>query len=103
MPASLTTKKHRSSMRRTASSTEGTAYARSTGLPSSLGKSTADLKCKVPDSVKDDFLRLARACDMSESELLREVVLLRLYGRDFIERMQLKRIAMVAGMGPDEA
>jgi hypothetical protein len=85
----------------TSQGTEGVAFARSTGLPPSMGKATAELKCKVPDVVKDDFVRLAHSLGMSESELLREVVMLRLYGREAVARMQAHRLALVAGNGPE--
>jgi hypothetical protein len=75
--------------------------SRSTGLPASLGKATSELKSKVPDSVKDDFVRLARSLGLNESELLRDMVLVRLYGADRVERMHAQRIRMVAGIGPE--
>lgn len=76
-------------------------FSRSTGLPSSLGKASADLKCKVPDSVKDDFVREARKLGLNESEFLRDIVMLRLYGHEQVARMHAERLRMVAGIGHD--
>lgn len=98
----MATTSQRSHKAATDSSTVGT-FARSTGLPAWMGKATADLKCKVPDVVKEDFLRLSRELGMNESELLREYVVLRLYGREQVERMQLQRLALVAGSDPERA
>lgn len=73
------------------------AFSRSTGLPDWMGKSTADLRAKVPDSVKEDFVRLAREVGSTESELLRDMVMVRLYGKHEVQRMHALRLAMVAG------
>jgi hypothetical protein len=75
--------------------------SRSTGLPAHLGKATNDLKCKVPDPVKDDFVRLSRSLGLTESELLRDMVLARLYGVGQVMRMQEQRLRMAAGIGPE--
>ena len=93
---------HPSSMDDNASSADRTPFARSTGLPASMGKATADLKCKVPDCVKDEFTRLAHILGLSESELLRELVMLRLYGAEQVSRMHAERMRLVAGTGPLE-
>ena len=88
--------------RTTMHSTEDEAHvcmSRSMGLPPSMGKATSELKCKCPDVVKDDFARLARSLGLNESELLRDMVLARLYGVENVMRMQEKRLRMVAGVG----
>jgi hypothetical protein len=64
-----------------------------------MGKATSDLKCKVPDVVKDDFVRLAHTLGLNESELLREWVMVRLYGEEEVRRMQEQRLRLVAGNG----
>lgn len=71
--------------------------SRSTGLPPELGRATSDLKCKVPDVVKDDFSKLARSLGLNDSELLRDMVMARLYGIEHVARMHTKRLSMVAG------
>lgn len=78
-------------------SQEGMLFSRSTGLPARMGKATADLKTKVPDEVKLAFTSLAHACGLTESELLRDMVVLRLYGKDAVLSMQQARLSMVAG------
>lgn len=77
-----------------------TSPARSTGLPPWMGKATAELKCKVPDALKDEFMRLAHSLGMDESRLLRELVMVRIYGLDEVLRMQQSALLMVAGSGP---
>lgn len=84
------------------SHTDDPAASRSTGLPPSMGKATEVLKTRVPDEVKDDFLRLAHSLGMDESGLLRMLVLIRLYGVDMVSRMHAERLAIVAGAGPIE-
>lgn len=73
--------------------------SRSTGLPASLGKASSEIKTKVPDVVKDDFVRLAHELGMSESELLRDMVMVRVYGAEQVLRMQSDRLRLVSGMG----
>jgi hypothetical protein len=89
----------RTSMADTSASADHTCLSRSTGLPPSLGKATSELKAKVPDRVKDDFTRLARSLGLNESELLRDMVLVRLYGAEQVMSMQKQRLLMVAGTG----
>ena len=103
-----TAEQHRRHMDDTAATCQGGAgFSRSTGLPSRMGKATADLKTKVPDEVKFAFAKLASSCGLTESELLRDMVVLRLYGSETVLSMQRERLRMVAGVetesGPNEA
>lgn len=66
-----------------------------------MGKATSELKCKVPDCVKDDFVLLAHSLGMSESELLREWVMVRLFGLGEVQRMAETRLRLVAGISPN--
>ena len=76
--------------------------SRSTGLPPELGRATSEIKCKVPDAVKDDFVRLARSLGgLTESELLRDMVMHRLYGSEKVARMHARRLEMVSGKSPE--
>jgi len=85
-------------MASTDSGTDGTAaFSRSTGLPPTLGKATEVLKTRVPDEVKFAFARLAHELGMDESRLLRELILVRLYGREQVARMHAQHTALVAG------
>ena len=75
--------------------------ARSTGLPSHMGKATSELKAKVPDCVALDFNRLAHELGTDVSGLLRELILIRLYGLEQVSRMRVAELRMVAGIGPE--
>ena len=75
--------------------------SRSMGLPPELGKGTSELKCKLPDVVKDEFSRLARSLGLNDSELLRDMVMTRLYGSEKVARMHAARLVMVAGKSPE--
>lgn len=76
-------------------------FSRSTGLPASMGKATADLKTKVPEGVKEDFAAEARKLGLNESELLRDMVMVRLYGHEQVARMHAERLRFAAGIGPE--
>lgn len=87
----------------TESSTDGAAFSRSTGLPASMGKATAELRCRVPERVKDEFLFLAHSLGLSESDLLRSMVMVRLYGIETTVRMHNDQLRMAAGMPHESA
>ena len=70
---------------------------------SRMGKATAELKTKVPECVKDEFTSLAHALGLNESELLRSLVMVRLYGVEGAERMHSTQLRAAAGIGPDWA
>lgn len=90
-------------MSRIDSNGEGTAFARSTGLPSHMGKATAELKTKVPECVKDEFSMLAHGMGLNESELLRSLVMVRLYGLENTARMHSDQLRLAAGLSPEQA
>lgn len=78
--------------------------SRSTGLPAHMGKATSEIKCKVPDCVKEDFDRLARELGFpSSGDFLRDMVMVRVYGEEQIRRMNEERIRKVSGMSPVSA
>jgi hypothetical protein len=76
-------------------------WSRSGGLLSQAGNADAELKTRVSDSAADDFRRLAREKGMNTSELLRLMVLTRLYGVEGVARMTANQLADVAGVGPE--
>ncbi|MEZ7524034.1 ribbon-helix-helix protein, CopG family [Burkholderia vietnamiensis] len=78
---------------------DGMARPRSS---SALGKLTADIKTRVDDDTRDELDRLACEAGMGLSEFLRELVMVRVYGRDHVVRLHRTRLAMVAGIGPEE-
>ena len=87
----------------TASASQDGIFSRSTGLPARMGKATAELKTKVPDCVKDEFVTLAHALGLNESDLLRSLVIVRLYGVEGAERMHSNQLRAAAGVGPEWA
>jgi hypothetical protein len=87
----------------TATDSQEAAFSRSTGLPSNMGKATAEIKGKVPECVKEEFTLLAYSLGMNESELLRSLVMVRLYGVEGAEMMHSKQLRAAAGIGPDRA
>lgn len=90
-----------SSRAETSGDGSGALLARTTNLPARLGKATEELKCKVPDVVKADFQRLAAELDLTTSDLLRDLVMHRLYGPDMFIRLAEQRARLVAGIGPE--
>lgn len=67
-----------------------------------LGKLTAEVKVRVDDETKDELERLAFDAGMGTSEFLRELVLIRVYGREHVARVHRSRLDLVAGIGPEE-
>lgn len=79
------------------------AFSRSAGLLAQTGNADAELKTRVSDDAADDFRRLARGLGMNTSELLRHLVLIRLYGKDGVAMMAARQLDAVAGDGPEKA
>lgn len=75
--------------------------SRSTGLPSYLGKATAELGTKVPDVVADDFKRICAARGTTVSEVLRDFVMVQAYGYQEVQRLRETQLRMVAGIDPE--
>lgn len=67
----------------------------------SLGKLTSEFKVRIDDDTRDELDRLAASAGMDLSQFIRELVLIRVYGRRHIERLQERRLAMVAGISDD--
>ncbi|RQZ17255.1 ribbon-helix-helix protein, CopG family [Burkholderia sp. Bp9031] len=78
---------------------EGMARPRSS---STIGKLTVDIKTRVDDDTRDELDRLAGDAGLNLSEFLRELIMVRVYGRDHVVRLHRARLAMVAGIGPEE-
>ncbi|HEY9028796.1 MAG TPA: hypothetical protein VIP05_31190 [Burkholderiaceae bacterium] len=91
----------RESMAATAADAQAPMFARSTGLPASMGKATCAVKTLVPDEVNDDLVRVAREHGMTVSDFLRNLILVRLYGFDMVASMQRRSLEMVAGIGTE--
>jgi len=101
--SAATAAEHRAHRTATAMASHETTFSRSAGLPAHMGKATAELKTKVPDCVKDDFAMLAHGLGLNESEFLRSIVMVRLYGVEGVERMHSNQLRAAAGIGPDWA
>lgn len=71
------------------------------GISSPFGKLTAEAKTRISEDEKDDLIAEARRCGMSESEWVRAVIRVRLYGVDHVSRMHAAQIEMAAGIGPE--
>ncbi len=79
------------------------ALSRSAGLLSGTGNADSEIKTRISDEAADDFRKLARELGFNTSELLRLLVLSRLYGVDGVQRMQAAQLARVTGMSPEKA
>ena len=69
------------------------------GITSSFGKSTEEVKARIPFEIKEGFTRIAHENNMTESELLRELVMIRVLGFDMVRRLNEERLQRVAGIG----
>lgn len=62
-----------------------------------FGKCTAPLKTLVPDEVKEAFVAASRELGYSsESDALRELVMMFTYGQEHLRKIHTNRIAAVA-------
>lgn len=77
------------------------AFSRTTSA-SPFGKCTEELKTKIPYEVKESFGRLAHELGVTESELLRDMVMTRLFSAEHLVSLYAKRLAGVAGMGQEK-
>jgi hypothetical protein len=71
-------------------------------ISNALGKLTAEVKARVDEDTKDELDRLASDAGMGLSEFVRELLFIRVYGREHVARLHRARMVMVAGIGPDE-
>lgn len=83
--------------------TDEPMFSRSAGLLSGTGSADDEIKTRVSSQAGDDFRRLARELGMNTSELLRVLVLTRLYGVEGVARMTQEQVARAAGVGPEKA
>ncbi|WP_213308247.1 hypothetical protein [Paraburkholderia sacchari] len=66
------------------------------------GKLTAEIKVRVDENTRDELERLASDASMDLAQFLRELVMIRVYGRDHIARLHRTKLDMVAGIGDEE-
>lgn len=65
-------------------------------IMSIFGKCNDEIKTRVSESTKFDFAKLAHEVQMSESELLRHVVHIYIYGDDEVLRLQQEQLNRIA-------
>jgi hypothetical protein len=67
-----------------------------------FGKLTEEARTKIDIETKEELLRIACEAGMGESEFLRELILIRVRGFDYVTRIHRDRMRVVAGIDPDE-
>lgn len=73
------------------------------GISSSrMGKLTEEVRTKIDIDTRDELRRLAGDAGMSESEFLRELVMIRVRGFDHVQRVLRERMYVVAGIAEEE-
>lgn len=77
---------------------ESILYSRS-GTSSPFGKNTEEVKARIPFELKEGFTRIAHELGMNESELLRELIMIRVLGFDMVKKIHEERFERVAGIG----
>ncbi len=69
---------------------------------SGWGKCTETLKCLVPDEEKAAFVSKSRALGYgSESDCLRELVMVFLHGHEAMAKVHAERLRLLAGIGQE--
>lgn len=63
------------------------------------GKCTEEVKARIPYDIKEGFTRIAHDMGMNESELLREMVMVKVLGMDTVRKIYEERLQRVAGIG----
>lgn len=76
------------------------AFSRSAGLPAELGDCSSTVKAKVPDKLKFDTARLVHTLNTTESDLIRELLMDRVWGEEETNRLLLAERRRVTGKGP---
>lgn len=62
-----------------------------------FGKYTASVETKIDESTREVLSRLAREAGMTDSEFLRELILVRVYGVERMRELYTDRLRRVAG------
>lgn len=57
------------------------------------------MKARLPYDIKEGFTRIAHDMGMNESELLREMVMIKVLGMDTVRKIYEERLQRVAGIG----
>lgn len=62
-----------------------------------IGKKTVPKHTKIPEETNEIITRLAREADMSDSEFICEVLMMRAHGEETIRSLHDKRMSVVSG------
>lgn len=79
-------------------SPDGILMSRS-GTSNPFGKCSEEVKARIPYDIKEGFTRIAHDMGMNESELLREMVMVKVLGVDMVRKIYNERLSKVAGIG----
>ena len=63
---------------------------------SHFGKLTTEVKTRLSEDEKADLMRASHLVGMSESEFVREIIRIRLYGLEHVQRIAAARLEAVA-------
>lgn len=66
------------------------------------GKCTEEVKARIPYEIKEGFTRIAHDMGVNESELLREMVMIKVLGLDMVRKINEERLMRVAGIGHEK-
>lgn len=66
-----------------------------------MGLNGATIKACVPEQLAVDLRREAHALGIDVSTFVRDLLMVRLYGADHVERLHAARLRAVAGNGPE--
>lgn len=80
---------------------DDTPLASRSGTSNPFGKCTEEVKARVPYEIKEGFQRIAHDLDITESQLLREMIEMRVLGFDMVRKINEERLMRVAGMVAD--
>ena len=67
------------------------------------GTLDAEIKTKVTADMYDDVKRAANAVGMPVSEYMREVLMIAIYGAEYVESLYRNRTRLIAGFGVSKA
>ena len=63
------------------------------------GTLDAEIKIKVTADMQDDFRRAAAEAGLNASEFGRELVMIAIYGAEYVESLYRNRTRLIAGFG----
>lgn len=73
------------------------------GVSARMGKLTEEVRAKLDIETREELRSVASELGLSESEFVRELIMVRLYGRRHVERVLRERMYVIAGLEPEES